>query len=75
MSGANDAEKAGAFLSWIEETNRKMGLPDHFDMIRDADIDQVADWAIKEANPLYPVPVIWSREDFRSFIRSLSQRT
>ena len=71
MSGSNDAEKAEAFLTWIEETNRKMGLPDHFDMIRDEDIDRMVSWAMKEANPLYPVPVIWDREDFRAFIRSL----
>ena len=73
MSGSNDAEKAEAFLAWIEETNRKLGLPDHFDMIREEDIDQMVTWAMKEANPLYPVPVIWGREDFRAFIRSLRQ--
>ena len=68
IQGANDAEKADKFLSWIEETNRKMGIPHSFDMIKEEDIDQMITWARKETNPLYPVPVIWSREDFRSFI-------
>ena len=68
IDGANDAEKADQFISWIEETNRKMGIPNSFDMIKEEDIDQMITWARKETNPLYPVPVIWSREDFRSFI-------
>ena len=48
-----------------------MGLPDKFDMIRDEDIDQIITWAKKEANPLYPVPRVWSQEDFRQFIASI----
>ena len=71
MEGRNDAEKAEGFLRWIEETNRKMGIPDRFDMIRAEDIDQMITWAKKEANPLYPVPVIWTRDDFRILIESI----
>ena len=29
----------------------------------------MARWADKEANPLYPVPVIFSREDFKRILR------
>ena len=71
IGGASDGEKADAFLSWIEETNRKMGLPDSFHMIREEDVDTMVGWAVKEANPLYPVPVIWDREDFRRLILSV----
>lgn len=71
IGGANEAEKANNFIRWIEETNAKMGLPDKFDMIQDKDIDQMIAWARKEANPLYPVPVVWSKEDFRRFIESV----
>ena len=71
ISGETDAEKADAFLRWIEETNRKMGLPDKFDMIRDGDVDRMITWAKKEADPLYPVPVVWGREDFRRLIQSV----
>ena len=71
IGGANDAEKADAFLRWIEETNKKMGLPDKFDVIQDQDIDQMITWAKKEANPLYPVPVIWGQEKFRQLIESI----
>ena len=71
IEGRNDAEKANNFIAWIEETNKKMGLPDGFDVIRDEDIDQMITWAKKEANPLYPVPVVWARKDFRRLIESI----
>ena len=71
IEGRNDAEKANKFIAWIEETNKKMGLPDGFDVIRDEDIDQMITWAKKEANPLYPVPVVWARKDFRRLIESI----
>jgi len=71
IKGTNDAEKANGFIRWIKETNAKMGLPDKFDMIQDDDIGQMIEWASKEANPLYPVPVVWGRQDFRKFIESI----
>ena len=71
IGGANEAEKANNFIRWIEETNAKMGLPDKFDVIQDKDIDQMIAWAMKEANPLYPVPVVWGKKDFRRFIESI----
>ena len=71
IGGANEAEKANGFIRWIEETNAKMGLPDGFDVVRDDDIDQMITWAKREANPLYPVPVVWARKDFRRLIESI----
>ena len=71
IEGRNEAEKANAFIRWIEETNKKMGLPDGFDVIRDEDIPQMIAWARKEANPLYPVPVIWEERDFRRLIEAI----
>lgn len=71
MAGGSNAEKAEALLRWMEQANRKMGLPEKFDMIREEDIDQMITWARKEAHPLYPVPVIWTREDFRKLIQSI----
>ena len=71
IPGRNDAEKANNFIAWIEETNKKMGLPDGFDVIRDEDIPQMIAWARKEANPLYPVPVVWGEKDFRRLIKAI----
>ncbi len=71
IPGENRAQKANNFIAWIEETNAKMGLPDGFDVIKDEDIDQMIKWARKEANPLYPVPVVWSKGDFRRLIETI----
>ena len=71
IEGRNEAEKANNFIKWIEETNAKMGLPDGFDVIRDEDIPQMIAWARKEANPLYPVPVVWGEKDFRRLIKAI----
>ncbi|MBE6997790.1 MAG: iron-containing alcohol dehydrogenase [Ruminococcaceae bacterium] len=71
MGGSSDAEKAEAFLRWIEELKREMEIPVGADMIQDKDIDQIITWALAEANPLYPVPVVWGREDFNRLIAGL----
>ena len=52
----------------MEQINARMGIPDKIDCIRDEDVEQMITWARKEAHPLYPVPVIWSRKDFRKLI-------
>ena len=64
MEGKNDAEKADKFISWIEDMKREMEIPEYVDMIRDEDVEQIITWAMKEGNPLYPVPVIWEHDDF-----------
>ena len=69
-SGSNE-EKAEAFISWIEEMKEKMDIPVGFPDIKEEDIPQMIKWADKEANPLYPVPVIWENEDFEKLIATL----
>lgn len=71
IPGNTDAQLAEGFLRWMEQTNAAMGIPKGFDMIRGEDIDQMITWAKKEANPLYPVPVVWGREDLRRVIESI----
>ncbi len=71
IAGQNDVEKAEAFLSWMEAMNEQMGMPSRFPQIREEDIPQMAAWADKEANPLYPVPVIWGKAEFALFIKGL----
>lgn len=71
IPGASDKEKAEAFISWIEEMNRKMGIPEGFDVIREEDIPKIIRWADKEANPLYPVPMVFGRIEFRELIERI----
>ena len=71
LGGADEQQKAMAFLDWIEQANRRMGLPTGFSEIRPEDIPQMAEWADKEACPLYPVPRIWSKKQLQSFYEML----
>lgn len=71
IEGGNDAEKAEAFIAWIEDMKVKMDIPEKLDVIQDKDIPQIIRWAKKEANPLYPVPVIWGDREFRRLIDSV----
>lgn len=71
MTDETEKDLALNFISRIEEMNRQMNIPDHFDCIQEEDIDQMIEWAMAEANPLYPVPVIWTKEEFRRLIRKI----
>ncbi len=71
MGGTTNKEKAEKFIAWMEQLKTDMDLPVGLDMIKEEDIEQIITWADKEANPLYPVPVIWQREDFRKLIDTL----
>ena len=48
----------------IYRINRALGIPECFPCIRSEDLPQMAAWAEAEANPVYPVPVIFDKEDF-----------
>jgi alcohol dehydrogenase class IV len=65
--GATTADKAEAFISWIEDLKEKMEIPIHLDVIQKQDIPQIIKWAMKEANPLYPVPVLMTRNELERF--------
>ena len=51
------------FINWVEAMNREMQIPSHLDGIRREDIPVMATHAEKEGNPLYPVPVLWTRRE------------
>lgn len=70
-SNASKQEKAEAFIRWIEEMKVKMEIPEFATMIQEDDVDQMVEWVDKEANPVYPVPVIWSKAEIKSFIMSI----
>lgn len=67
-----DSIKAEAFISWIRTLNSRLGLPPSITGIQSADIPKLARHAAEEANPLYPVPVIFSEKDFTTLLLSSS---
>ncbi|MDE6868936.1 MAG: iron-containing alcohol dehydrogenase [Clostridia bacterium] len=58
-------EAAERVISKIEQMNATFAIPSKFDFIKKEDIDGLAAHAEKEANPLYPVPVLWDREKLK----------
>ena len=52
----------------IRDMNRRLGIPDRFDFIRAEDVPRLAALAEAEANPLYPVSVVYDRRRFRRVI-------
>lgn len=62
--------KAEAFIMWIEEIKEQMNIP-HYPSFELEDLNQIANWAHQEANPLYPTPVILSKEEIKEFLLNL----
>lgn len=61
-TSGSDEEKAKAFIAEIRAMNKRMNIPTGFANIEEKDIPQMVEWALKEANPIYPVPVIYDEK-------------
>ena len=77
ISGActlgSDETKAAAFIQEIRDMNARMNIPDGFEQIKEEDIPTLVKRALKEANPLYPVPKIMNEADCEAVIRQLME--
>ena len=52
-------DKYNVFINMIEYLEEKLNIDKHIDTIKIEDINEMAKYACREANPLYPVPVLW----------------
>ena len=68
LKGESEESLAKAFIAEIRAMNVRMGIPDRFNCIRKEDIPLMATWAAQEANPVYPVPVIYDEARFAHVI-------
>lgn len=71
MTDGTDEAKAKAFIAEIYAMNERMGIPRGIEGIKEADIGQMVDWSLAEANPTYPVPVVYTREHCAEVIRKI----
>ena len=62
---------ANMFILKIASLNESMGIPTTITELQREDIPTLAAVAGKEANPLYPVPVIFDKSDFENIFESL----
>ena len=68
-----NAAYAEKFIEWIENFNKKFNIPTNINVIDEQDIPKLAKLADKEANPLYPVPVLMDATELENIYYRLSQ--
>ena len=65
-------EAAALFIQAIKDMKKRYGIGDYVPEIRVEDIPKLAHYADKEANPLYPVPVLMDAKKLEKFYRILT---
>ena len=64
--------KAKLVLNLIRDWNQQMNIPSQFEVtVTETNLKKMVERAAQEANPLYPVPVIYSHQDFERIIRQV----
>jgi alcohol dehydrogenase class IV len=71
VPGKGEAEKARGFVAAVRGLNESMRIQDKFDQIKEADIPVLVRRALREGNPLYPVPKIMDAADCEAIVRRL----
>ncbi|MGG3560720.1 iron-containing alcohol dehydrogenase [Neobacillus rhizosphaerae] len=66
-------QKARKFIDAIKKLNEKLEIPKKISGIIDNDIPVMVDRALKEANPLYPVPKILYKEDLDTLYQQIKE--
>lgn len=74
-SASSDAKAANAFIAHILGMNKSMHIPESLSGIRDEDIPMLAHYADHEANPLYPVPVLWDQKKLEEIYHLVQNET
>ena len=69
----DDVEAAERFIEAIRAKNRAMNIPATLPEIREEDIPELARTAAREANPLYPVPVLWDAQQLERFYHAVME--
>ena len=62
-----DYDAAKRFIQAIKDMKKHFGIGDRIPQIQETDIPKLAHYADKEANPLYPVPVLMNAAELEPF--------
>jgi alcohol dehydrogenase class IV len=75
IANPNDTEekKARKFIEAVKGLNKKMNIPERVKGIKEEDIPLMVDRALKEANPFYPVPKIFSRKEMANLYHLIKE--
>lgn len=64
-------QQALAIIELIESMNQKMGIPKNITIDHQNHLETMIERAYQEANPLYPVPHIFTKHDFRQLFQEI----
>ncbi|MEG1165833.1 MAG: iron-containing alcohol dehydrogenase [Oscillospiraceae bacterium] len=70
-SGDTDRQKSEKFIAAIRAMNKSMDIPEKITGINKNDLPIIIKRALKEANPLYPVPKILDEKDLYDIFKML----
>ena len=75
IKGENDKDKAESFIIAIRKMEKDMKIPSELPEIKDEDIEELSEYAAKEANPLYPVPMLMDKDELRIFYKMVEAKS
>ena len=75
ITGNSNKDKAESFIIAIRKMEQDMKIPAELPEIKDEDIEELAAYADKEANPLYPVPMLMDRDELKIFYRMVESKS
>ena len=77
VADAAEPHKTGAqkFIRAVRGLNARMGIPETLPGIERGDIPKMAKYADKEANPLYPVPMLLNARELEKFYHLVAERS
>ncbi len=64
---ASHEEGAKAFINAVKEMQHDLNIGSKLSGIREEDIPELSEYADKEGNPLYPVPMLMNAKELRQF--------
>ncbi len=71
INGDSDETLASRFIEKVKTMNKNMNIPTCIKELKESDIPLIAERALKEAHPLYPVPKIMTLQECEELVRRL----
>ena len=67
-------QAASSFIQAVKEMKKRFQIGDRISEIKEEDIPKLSHYADKEANPLYPVPVLMDAKELEQFYYLLMEK-
>ena len=69
------SENAKRFIRWIDDMNLSMGIQKYIPEIKEEDLAGLTEHAVREAHPLYPVPMLFTRTEMEEAYKIVKGET